>query len=108
MKMGESYHDRRKAVKAVVEEGMSQIMAVRVFGITKTTVCLWGKAYLQGGWAALESKSKGRTKGGRLSKTQESSIRKSVFGKNPNQLRLPGLLWARDLVGELIHSVVSA
>jgi len=31
------------------------------------------------------------------------SIKKSVLGKNPEQLRLPGLLWTRDLVGFLIE-----
>jgi transposase len=94
---------RRKAVKAVVEDGMPQIVAARVFGVSKTTVCLWVKAYRQGGWAALESKPKGRPKGGKLTQAQEVSIRKSVLGKNPNQLRLPGPLWTRDLVGELIQ-----
>jgi transposase len=38
-----------------------------------------------------------------LTGVQEESIRKSVLGKNPGQLRLPGLLWTRDLVGELIE-----
>lgn len=94
---------RRKAVEAVVKDGMPQIVAARVFGVSKTTVCLWVKAYRQGGWAALESKPKGRPKGGKLTKAQEMSIRKSVLGKNPSQLRLPGLLWTRDLIGELIQ-----
>ena len=31
---------RRKAVKAVVEGGMSQTMAAEVFGASRTSVCL--------------------------------------------------------------------
>ena len=30
------------------------------------------------------------------------SIKKFVHGKNPEQLRLPGQLWTRDLEGALI------
>jgi transposase len=94
---------RRKAVQAVVSGRMTQTLAAEIFGVTRTSVCLWVKAYSKGGEASLQSKPKGRPKGGKLTKTQEESIRKSVLGKNPGQLRLPGLLWTRDLVGELIE-----
>ena len=94
---------RRKAVKAVVEGGMSQTMAAAVYGASRTTVCLWVKAYRQEGEAGLVSKPKGRPKGGKLTAKQIASIKKSVLGKNPEQLRLPGLLWTRELVGFLIE-----
>lgn len=94
---------RHKAVKAVVEGKMTQTKAAVVFGVSRTSVFLWVKAYRRGGDAALASKPKGRPKGRKLSKKQEESIRKSVLGKHPDQLRLPGLLWTRDLVGDLIE-----
>jgi transposase len=94
---------RRKAVQAVVSGRMTQTAAAQVFGVTRTCVCLWVKAYRTGGEAALQSKRKGRPGGGKLTKVQEESTRKSVLGKNPGQLRLPGFLWTRDLVGELIE-----
>lgn len=94
---------RRKAVKAVVEGGMSQTMAAAVYGASRTSVCLWVKAYRQDGEAGLVSKPKGRPRGGKLTAKQMASIKKSVLGKNPEQLRLPGLLWTRELVGFLIE-----
>jgi len=94
---------RRKAVQAVISGRMTQTAAAEVFGVTRTSICLWVNAYRKGGEAALQSKRKGRPGGGKLSKAQAESIRKSVLGKNPGQLRLPGLLWTRDLVGELIE-----
>jgi len=94
---------RRKAVQAVVSGRMTQTAAAEVFGVTRVSVCLWVNAYRQGGEAALQSKRKGRPVGGKLTQEQEESIRKSVLGKNPDQLRLPGLLWTRDLVSELIE-----
>ena len=41
--------------------------------------------------------------GDKLTAKQMASIKKSVLGKNPEQLRLPGLLWTRELVGYLIE-----
>ena len=82
---------------------MTQTEAAEIFGVTRTSVCLWVNAYRRDGEAALQSKRKGRPGGGKLSATQEASIRKSVLGKNPGQLRLPGLLWTRELVAELIE-----
>jgi transposase len=94
---------RRKAVQAVVSGRMTQTETAEVFGVTRTSVCLWVKAYRKGGENALQSRCKGRPCGGKLTSRQAESIRKSVLGKNPGQLRLPGLLWTRDLVSELIE-----
>ena len=94
---------RRKAVQAVVSGRMTQTAAAEIFGVTRVSVCLWVNAYRAGGETALQSKRKGRPGGWKLTKTQAASIRKSILGKNPGQLRLPGLLWTRDLVRELIE-----
>ena len=93
---------RRMAVQAVVNGGMTQTNAAKVFGASRTSVCLWVKSYRKEGEEALQSKPKGRPKGGKLTSRQMESIRKSVIGKHPDQLRLPGLLWTRDLVRLLI------
>ena len=93
---------RRKAVHAVISGKVTQTKAAEIFGVTRTSVCLWVKAYKLEGEEALRGGAKGRPAGGTLTKVQEASIRKSVLGKNPGQLRLPDLLWTRDLVGDLI------
>jgi len=94
---------RRIAVRAVISKRMTQTAAAEIFGVTRTSVCLWVNAYRKEGEAALQSKRKGRPVGGKLTKAQAESIRKAVLGKNPGQLRLPGLLWTRDMVSELIE-----
>jgi len=93
---------RFKAVKAVLD-GMSQTEAARLFGVTRTSVCLWVKAYRAQGEQALETKPHGRPRGGRLSSDQARQIVKSVTGRHPDQLRLPGFLWTRDTVAGLIE-----
>ena len=93
---------RRKAVLAVVSGSMTQTAAAEVFGVTRVSVCIWVNAYRKKGEAALQSKRKGRPCGGKLTKAQEVFIHKSVLEKHPGQFSLPGLLWTRDLVSELI------
>jgi transposase len=92
---------RRKVVRAVVG-GMKQVEAAKIFGVSRTSIWTWVKTYTQSGEAGLRSKKRGRKKGSALNSQQAASIRKSVIGKNPGQLRLPGFLWTRESVADLI------
>jgi transposase len=94
---------RHKAVQAVAEGRMTQTGAAKVFGVSRTSVCLWVKAYHERGESALKTKRQGRPKGGALGASQATGIRKSILGRCPDQLRLPGFLWTRDIVSELIE-----
>lgn len=93
---------RRKAVRAIIG-GMSQVEAARVFAVSRTSLWAWVKAYRAEGDKALISKKRGRKKAGALTVEQAAGIRKSVIGKNPGQLRLPGFLWTCETVGLLIE-----
>jgi transposase len=95
---------RKQVVRAVVGQGMSQKDAAKVFGVTPESVCLWMKAYRNGGEKALSNKPLGRPKGQKLTEVQAAGIRKSVIGRCPDQLRLPGFLWTRELVGTMIEN----
>ncbi len=94
---------RKQVVRAVVEQDMSQKDAARIFGVTPESVCLWMKAYRAGGEKALCNKPLGRPKGQKLTALQAAGIRKSIVGRCPDQLRLPGFLWTRELVGDMIE-----
>ncbi|WP_442935474.1 helix-turn-helix domain-containing protein [Nitratidesulfovibrio sp. 1201_IL3209] len=54
---------RMKVVRAVFAKGMSQTEAAKVFGVSRTTVCLWGKAFREKGEKALKTKRQGRPPG---------------------------------------------
>ena len=92
---------RRKVVHAVLG-GMKHVEAARVFGVSRTSIWTWMKSYNEHGAHGLTSKKRGRKEAKALSSKQAASIRKSVLGRNPGQLRLPGFLWTRDSVGNLI------
>jgi transposase len=92
---------RRKVIHAVAA-GMKQTEAARIFGVSRTSIWTWMKAYAKSGEEGLRSKKRGRKARKALNEQQAASIRKSVLGKHPGQLRLPGFLWTREGVGDLI------
>lgn len=92
----------RRKVVAAVNGGMRKAEAARVFGVSRQSIYTWMKAYKKLGEAGLKSCKRGRKKGKALNARQAASIRKSVIGKIPGHLYLPGFLWTRDKVARLI------
>ena len=94
---------RKKVVRAVVVHGKTQREAARMFEVTENSVSAWVRAFRHSGPAVLKTKRIGRPKGTALTKEQALSIRKSILGRTPDQLRLPGMLWTREAVSELVE-----
>ena len=94
---------RKKVVRAVVVHGMTQRAAARMFEVSENSVSAWVRSFRGSGAASLKTKRIGRPKGTALTKAQAMSIRKSVVGNSPDQLRLPGMLWTREAVSELVE-----
>jgi transposase len=93
---------RRRAVR-LVEAGRSQVEVAKVVGVRRQAVGRWVKAHRQGGEGALAAGRRGRRPGHtKLNRSQQERIARLVAGKNPDQLKLPGFLWTRALVCELI------
>lgn len=84
---------RMKAVAAVIQ-GMKQVAAAQVCGVTRQAVGRWVKAYRQGGEAALKARKQGRPRGsGRLHGWQATTIITLMTDKDLRQLKLPFYLW---------------
>src|SRR4029450_6860517 len=94
---------RSRAVRAVLE-GMTQAEAARVFGVHHNAVNRWIKRYRAGGWAGLGERRRGRRSGEQaaLSQHQQQELMALVRDSTPDQLGLPGFLWTREAVAELI------
>jgi transposase len=94
---------RKRAVQAVLG-GMTQAEAARVFGVHPNAVNRWMQRYRQGGWAALSERRRGRRAGEQaaLSASQQQEIIALVRDSTPDELGLPGFLWTREAVAELI------
>jgi transposase len=94
---------RRRAV-ALVGEGRSQTEVAGLLDVSRQSVSEWVRAQRLGGDGALAAGKRGRRRGEKtaLTASQRAQIAKAIREKNPDQLKLPGFLWARALVCELI------
>jgi transposase len=94
---------RNRAVRAVLG-GMTQAEAARVFGVHPNAVNRWILRYREGGWDGLSERRRGRRPGEQpaLTEPQQQELLALVRESTPDQLGLPGLLWTRDAVAELI------
>jgi transposase len=72
--------------------------------VSRQSVSEWVRAYRLGGDEALAAGKRGRRPGEKtaLAAWQQAQIARAIREKNPDQLRLPGFLWTRALVCELI------
>lgn len=93
---------RRRAVQAV-RDGMSQVEAARIFGVTRQSVGVWAKKAGNKGLEALAAKPQGRPKGKTLPARQAKVIAQAISNNPPDQLRLPFFLWTREAVERLIE-----
>lgn len=93
---------RRSAVR-LVAEGKSMTEVARVLSVARETVGRWVARHECGGAGALDAQRRGRRAGHtKLSPAGQEKIAGLIVGKNPDQLKLPGFLWTRQLVADLI------
>lgn len=93
---------RRTAVR-LVDEGRSQVEVAGLLGVSRDAVGNWVAAHRRGGDRALDARRRGRRGGHtKLTAAQQQRIAGLIVGKNPDQLKLPGFLWTRALVRDLI------
>jgi transposase len=95
---------RRRAVK-LRERGMTLREVAAQVELSVPTVMAAHRAYLAGGWAAVNVKPRGRKRGeGRqLTPEQEAEIRRLICDKTPDQLKMAFALWNRQAVSQLIE-----
>ena len=95
---------RRRAV-ALVGAGRTQVEVASLLGVTRQAVGNWMAAHRRGGEGALAARRRGRRGGHtKLTEAEQLKIAKLVAGRNPDQLKLPGFLWTRALVRDLIRA----
>jgi transposase len=94
---------RNRAVRAVLD-GMTQAEAARVFRVHPNAVNRWIRRYREAGWGGLAEQRRGRRPGEQaaLTQWQQQEVMALVRETTPDELGLPGFLWTRDAVAELI------
>jgi len=101
----EAQTEIRLRVVNAVKQGRKQIEVAAIFGVSPQSVSEWVKRDRKKGAKALQTAQKGRPVGsGReLTPRQERQVAKIVIDKNPEQLKLPFVLWTRAAVQLLIE-----
>jgi len=93
---------RRRVVRAILEHGMSQVEAVRVFGVGRTSIHNWLDACRTSGPSALKAQKRGPKPHSRFAGHQAATIVRMIEDRCPDQLHLPFALWTREAVQQLI------
>src|SRR6185503_5930617 len=101
----QAQEDLRRRAVAAVKRGMTQAAVSTVFGVSAKTVWRWVNAFDSSGNGALKAGRRGRRAGEQkaLTSQQEARLRRTVLGKDPDQVALPGLVWTRPQVRDLVR-----
>ena len=101
----QAQEDLRRRVVAAVKAGMTQAAAAKVFNVSPKAVWRWVDAFDRNGNRAFKAGRRGRQPGEQkaLAVRQEARLRRAVVGKYPDQLALPGLVWTRPQVRQLVR-----
>jgi transposase len=97
----------RKDIIRLSKAGRRPAEIAQILDVSLRHVFNTRKAYKDGGHAAIAPKHRGRRHGQKriLSPEQERVIRELITEKTPEQLRIPGCLWTRENIRELIRQV---
>ena len=96
---------RLRVVKSVVESGLKQIEAAKLFGIAYQTVSNWVRRYKASGWRGMKAKKKGRPRRIKLQPLQAAAVVRKIENRCPDQLLMSFALWTRDAVAQLIETM---
>jgi len=100
----EEQYQIRKSIIRLWKNGKCNEEIAEVLDVSLRHVQNTKKQYADGGIAGIKLKKRGRRKGEKrtLSPEQEKEIQQIIVDKNPDQLRLPGCMWTRNNIRDLI------
>lgn len=96
---------RKRVVNAVIEQGIKQRHAARLFGVCAFSVSKWVRKYKAEGEPGLATKAIGAPPtGGRLKHERWLEFQKLIMTKTPGELGLPFTMWDRKAIRELLST----
>lgn len=100
----EAQHELRTRAVTMLRAGKTYREVGALLEVSTTALQNWMGLFREGGMAALYPKRRGRICGTarRLTARQEQVIQRLIADKDPEQLKLPFVLWTRPAVGELV------
>jgi transposase len=101
----QAQEDLRRRAVAAVKAGHTQVAVSTVLGVSPQAVSRWVNAFDRKGNRALQTGRRGRRPGEQqaLDPRQQARIRRAILHKIPDQVALPGMVWTRPQVRQLIR-----
>ena len=95
---------RIRVVMGIVEDGLRQKEAVRIYRVSRAAIIKWTSIYRKKGIKGLYKQAQGRPRSsGKLSGWQASWVVRTITDKCPEQLKMPWGLWTREAIQQLIR-----
>ena len=96
----------RKNIVRLLKKDMKPEAVAETLDVSRSHVYSTKKTYDEKGIAGLKPKKRGRKKGDerKLLPEQEKEIQKIIIDKYPEQLKLPGCMWTRANIKNLINT----
>ena len=95
----------RKNIIRLLKKGQAPDEIAQTLDVSRSHVYATKKAYDEKGMAGIKPGKRGRRHGAKriLNPSQEQEIQRIIVDKNPDQLKLPGCMWTRENIRELIE-----
>ncbi len=99
----EQYQLRKSIVRLLVQ-GHAPVAVAKMLDVSRSHVYSMRKTYDEKGIAGIREQTRGRRQGDKrvLTPEQELEIRGIIIDKTPEQLKLPGCMWMRENIRDLI------
>jgi len=100
----EEQYQVRKSIIRLSKQGKNNTEIAEILDVSLRHVQSTKKMYKDGGIDGIKSKKRGRKKGEKraLTPEQEKEIRAIIADKYPEQIKLPGCMWTRSNIRDLI------
>lgn len=100
----EEQYQIRKSIVRMSKQGKSNLEIAQALDVGERHVRNVKRVYAKEGIAGIKPKKRGRRTGEKrvLSAEQEKTIQTMIVDKNPEQLKLPGCMWTRNNIRDLI------
>jgi len=101
----EEQYQIRKTIVRLLKKGKSGREIANLLDVSEGHVSNVKKAYNENGIKGIQIGKRGRRNGDKrtLTPEQEKEIRSIIIDKNPDQLKLPGCMWTRENIRQLIR-----